>query len=139
METIQSGINEDDQTVDNNIDEIKTYLDCRYLLAYEAAWRLFAYGIHHREPAVQRLLVHLPNEQNVYFNDNENLSRVIQRPHIEKTLFTQWLNANEMHEEARNLLYVDFPTKWIWNNRRQEWQMRQQGRSVGRIIYIHLA
>ena len=42
-----------------------------------------------------------------------------------------------MHEEARNLLYVDFPTKWVWNNRRQKWQMRQKGKSVGRIIYIH--
>ena len=54
-------------------------------------------------------------------------------------MFTQWLNANQTHEKARSLCYADFPTKWVLNTRRKEWQMRQQGRSVGRIIYIHLA
>ena len=80
MENTRSQINQGDERSEENIDEIKTYLDCRYLSAYEASWRMFAFGIHHREPAVQRLVVHLPNEQNVYFNDREDLSRVVERP-----------------------------------------------------------
>lgn len=67
-----------------NIDEIKMYLDCRYLSAYEACWRLFQFGIHHREPAVQILVIHLPAEHNVYFSDNEMIDKLIQRPDTEK-------------------------------------------------------
>ncbi|CAI9290402.1 unnamed protein product [Lactuca saligna] len=35
------------------IDEIKTYLDGRYICPHEAAWRIFDFPIHHRNPAVQ--------------------------------------------------------------------------------------
>ena len=37
LETTQSQINQGDERSKENIDEIKTYLDCRYLLAYEAS------------------------------------------------------------------------------------------------------
>ena len=30
------------------IDEIKRYYDCRYLSPFEAAWRIFAFDIHHK-------------------------------------------------------------------------------------------
>ena len=53
-------------------------------------------------------------------------------------MFTKWLNANQTHEEARSLRYADFPTKWVWNTRRKEWQMRQQENYVERIIYIYI-
>ena len=54
----------------NQIDEIKIYLDCRYLSAYQASWRLFSFIIYHRDHVVQRLLLHFPFEKNVYFNNN---------------------------------------------------------------------
>ena len=41
-------------------------------------WKMFAIDIHHKEPAIQRLVVHLPNEENVYFNDREDLSSVVE-------------------------------------------------------------
>ncbi|XP_060969574.1 uncharacterized protein LOC133036831 [Cannabis sativa] len=44
------------------IDEIKTYLDCRYISATEACWRIFQFDIHYRKPAVERLPFHLPGE-----------------------------------------------------------------------------
>ena len=33
-------------------DEIKQYLDARYVGAYEAIWRLMRHEIHHQQPAV---------------------------------------------------------------------------------------
>ncbi|XP_015971425.1 uncharacterized protein LOC107494899 [Arachis duranensis] len=36
------------------VDEIKQYYYCRYLSPFESMWRIFAYDIHHRWPAVQR-------------------------------------------------------------------------------------
>ncbi|OMO57296.1 DNA helicase PIF1, ATP-dependent [Corchorus olitorius] len=38
------------------VDEIRAYLDCRYLCAYEACWCMFSFKIHLRQPAVLRLL-----------------------------------------------------------------------------------
>ena len=43
-----------------DIDEIKEYLDCRYLSEQDALWRLFGYEIHHHWPPVERIPVHLP-------------------------------------------------------------------------------
>ncbi|GJY19437.1 DNA helicase [Tanacetum coccineum] len=45
------------------IDEIKIYLDARYVSPHEACWRIFEFEIHYREPAVQILPVHLQNMQ----------------------------------------------------------------------------
>ena len=52
------------------IDEIKNYINCRYITPYEAIWRLYEYPIHHRNLFVQRLLIHLPFMQNVTFHSN---------------------------------------------------------------------
>ncbi|WRX23972.1 Helitron helicase-like domain - like 1 [Theobroma cacao] len=103
------------QQEDIEVDEIKTYLDCRYLSAYEACWRLFAFPIHHREPVVQRLVVHLPEQQNIYFHDHETISGVIHRPDITKTTFTEWMTCNQNDQNGHHLLYVDFPTEYVWH------------------------
>ncbi|XP_050875738.1 uncharacterized protein LOC127079401 [Lathyrus oleraceus] len=44
---------------DGNIDEIKQYLDCRYVSPSEAYWRIFSYSIHGRKPVVDRLYFHM--------------------------------------------------------------------------------
>jgi hypothetical protein len=53
-----------DNAIEGNvvdIDEIKKYLDCRYVSASEAAWRIFKFDMHERFPTVERLQYHLPN------------------------------------------------------------------------------
>ena len=35
------------------VNEIKTYLDYRYLSVYEATWRLFQFDIHFKEPIIE--------------------------------------------------------------------------------------
>ncbi|KAH9722014.1 ATP-dependent DNA helicase [Citrus sinensis] len=51
--------------ITQEMDEIKTYLDCRYISATEACWRIFQFDIHYRKPAVERLPFHLPGEHTV--------------------------------------------------------------------------
>ena len=48
-------------------DEIKTFLDARYVSAPEALWRLFEYDMHDQSHHVERLPVHLPEYQTVFF------------------------------------------------------------------------
>ncbi|OMO49584.1 DNA helicase PIF1, ATP-dependent [Corchorus capsularis] len=57
------------------MDEIKKYLDCRYIGPHGACWRIFEFDIHYRDPAVQRLLIHLPGRHHVHFDDNQALRR----------------------------------------------------------------
>ncbi|XP_058747203.1 uncharacterized protein LOC131620216 [Vicia villosa] len=53
---------------DKNVDEIKQYLDCRYVSPSEACWRIFSYSIHGRKPTMERLFFHL---EGVYYRDYE--------------------------------------------------------------------
>ncbi|KAL4626567.1 hypothetical protein ACB092_05G106000 [Castanea dentata] len=120
-------------------DEVKTYLNCRYVSTIEACWRIFEFPIHHREPAVQRLNFHNEDEQPVVFEDTDYLNSVVNKPDIEKTKFTEWMKANALYEEARELTYSEFPTKWVWHNRDKEWKLRKSRRCIGRIYYAHPA
>jgi hypothetical protein len=42
--------------------EIREYIDARYLSTCEALWRIFEFDIHFRVPSVERLAVHLPKK-----------------------------------------------------------------------------
>ncbi|XP_031252702.1 uncharacterized protein LOC116110618 [Pistacia vera] len=44
-------------------DEIKAYMDYRYISSMEACWRIFNFDMYYREPAIERLPFHLENEQ----------------------------------------------------------------------------
>ncbi|XP_019240003.1 PREDICTED: uncharacterized protein LOC109219999 [Nicotiana attenuata] len=54
------------------IDEIKRYLDCRYISATEACWRIFKFGIHHKEPAVERLPFQLEGKNPIIFEEERD-------------------------------------------------------------------
>ncbi|KAK4594131.1 hypothetical protein RGQ29_017994 [Quercus rubra] len=120
-------------------DEVKTYLNCRYVSAIEACWRIFEFAIHHREPAVQRLSFHNEDEQPVLFEDTDYLNDVVDKPGIGKSKFTEWMKTNALYEEARELTYSEFPTKWVWHRRDKEWKLRKSGKCIGRIYYAHPA
>ncbi|OMO62337.1 hypothetical protein COLO4_33117 [Corchorus olitorius] len=122
----------------NPRDEIKQFLDCRYLTPHEACWRIFEFEIHHREPAVQRLPIHLPEQQNIYFHDSDRLDDVIDKMHNQKTMFTEWMETNKMDEQARTLLYADFPTEYGWNKKTLKWNRRKKGRTIGATSYESL-
>ncbi|XP_072066303.1 uncharacterized protein [Arachis hypogaea] len=67
--------NADDSECSNKvIDEIKNYLDCRYISPCEAVWRIFAYPIHSREPVVQRLSFHLAGQNPILYEDDLSLT-----------------------------------------------------------------
>ncbi|XP_072062242.1 uncharacterized protein [Arachis hypogaea] len=57
-------------------DEIKAYLDCRYISAAEAAWRIYQFDMFYRKPAVERLSFHLPNQQPNYFQGHMTLENI---------------------------------------------------------------
>ncbi|PNY15928.1 ATP-dependent DNA helicase PIF1 [Trifolium pratense] len=121
---------------DDSLDEIKRFYDCRYLSPSEAVWRLFKFDIHQKFPAVIRLSIHLENQQSIKFNDNSTLHNVVSYREMIDTMFLAWFKANMEYEEARNLTYAEFPTKFVFNTQDHRWQPRKQGFSIGRLTYV---
>ncbi|TKR60777.1 hypothetical protein L596_027972 [Steinernema carpocapsae] len=59
-----------------------------YVGAPEAAWRILKYDMQDKSHHVERLAVHLEGEQMVYFRENDDDERVIQRAQEAETTLT---------------------------------------------------
>lgn len=119
-------------------DEVQEYLDARYVSASEASWRLFEFDIHHRHPPVQRLQLHLPDQQSVYYYPSRQTgSQLLERTNIYRTTLTAFFEACCQYPDvAANLLYPDFPSKFVWKSNTKTWSLRQRGFSmIGRVYF----
>lgn len=82
------------------IDEVKQYLDGRYVSAVEACWRLLAFPLHAMQPSVVRLPVHLEGEQQLYFPADANPTHIANQP-LPPTHLTAFFDHNRaLHEAA---------------------------------------
>ncbi|XP_048622775.1 uncharacterized protein LOC106427373 [Brassica napus] len=117
--------------------EIQDYIDAWYVSACESMWRNFAFHIHKRKPSVEKLIIHLEGEHNITIKSTDNLGRVIRKPGIEKTIFTEWMVLCRRSEFARTLTYVQIPEYFVWNNTTKVWSERKKGKTIGRIMVVH--
>ncbi|GKB91149.1 hypothetical protein Tco_0963421 [Tanacetum coccineum] len=88
---IQENIRSGDDVVTNivtEVDEIKNFLNCRYLAPCEAVWLLFSFDIHYSYPLVMKVNFHLLNQNEVTLRDSKNLLALLQREGIDVTMFT---------------------------------------------------
>ncbi|KAF8102818.1 hypothetical protein N665_0193s0002 [Sinapis alba] len=100
------------------------------------SWRLFVFHIHHNQPNVIKLPVHLPGQHRTVFDESANLEEAIGREDIEKTMLTSWFVACETYEEARELTYVELPTRFVYHTSGKLWTPRKMGGAIGRVVYI---
>ncbi|XP_058784409.1 uncharacterized protein LOC131659201 [Vicia villosa] len=99
-------------TNDNEpVDEIKHYLDCRYISPCEACWRINSFHIHGRRPAVECMFYHLVGEKAVYYTDRGRMENVLENASVTDSMFTGWLSANSKYPEAQSLTYGQFVSK----------------------------
>jgi len=101
-----------DNATEGNVvetDEIKKYLDCRYVSTLEATWHIFKFDMHERFPTVERLQYHLPNQQMVLFDDDDDVHEVATRSTISRTMLTKLFKINQESEVARSLTFDQFP------------------------------
>ncbi|GKB36720.1 DNA helicase PIF1, ATP-dependent [Tanacetum coccineum] len=81
QENVQQGQSMTEQKV-TVVDQIKNYLNCRYLAPCEA------------------------NQQHVTLHDTDCLPTLLQKKGIDVTMFTDWFDLNERHPPARTLTIV---------------------------------
>ncbi|KAG2203527.1 hypothetical protein INT46_011432 [Mucor plumbeus] len=120
--------------------EIKLYLDARYVSAPEACWRLFSFKMHKEYPASQRLQVHLENEQQVYFDETDNLDQVLDNATMQETTLTAWFKISQVNEFSRTILYPNFPEHFTWksSDKPRKWAPRQRefADTMGRVFTV---
>jgi len=103
---------QNDNAIEGNVvevDEIKKYLDCRYVSASEVTWHIFKFDIHEQFPTIEHLQYHLPNQQMVLFDDDDDVQEVATRSAISGTTLTEWFKTNQKSEVARSLMFDQFP------------------------------
>nr|GEZ81568.1 ATP-dependent DNA helicase PIF1-like [Tanacetum cinerariifolium] len=89
------------ETVDDEeVDEIKDFLNCRYLSACEAAWRIYGFEIHYRTPSVERLPFHLKDEQQVIFDATESIDYAVDKSSVNETKFESDENEYESSDSV---------------------------------------
>lgn len=123
--------------VDDVDDEIERYVDARYVSASEACWRIFSFSMHEEYPHHQRLAIHLPEEQPFSFHELDNAVQVLELE-LQDTTLTAWFNFNELNEDAREYLYIEFPERHVWLDKENQWKIREKGfgGTIGRIFTI---
>lgn len=78
---------------------------------------------------LQILTVHLPRDRHVEFSImhstemNDELGIYFG---LETTTLEAWFKANAEYEEARELLYIQFPSSFYWNHRNKIWIPRRR-------------
>ncbi|GJV87496.1 DNA helicase [Tanacetum coccineum] len=91
-----------------HIDEIKNFVEARYIGPHEACWRILEFPIHYRDPAVQILAVHSENMQQIRFRSRERLQSIFPSEYA-------WHATDKYWQRRRNL----------------------KKPSIGRLTYIH--
>ncbi|KIH55324.1 hypothetical protein ANCDUO_14520 [Ancylostoma duodenale] len=135
------------------VDEVKAHLDTRYVCAPEGAHRILEYPMQGRSDHVERLPVHLEEQQNVTFLPGQE-AQAIAAEH--NTKLTAWFELNRLTgkpitqaysleangiallaESSRQLCYHQIPEHYTWNDNMKKWQeRRQRSRVVGRMYYV---
>ncbi|XP_047132562.1 uncharacterized protein LOC124811257 [Hydra vulgaris] len=74
-------------------DEINTFLNCRYVSAPEALWRIFEFSLGGMSHKIIRLQVHLPDNQMIYFVKGEEQA-ALDRAAQHYTHLSAWFNKS---------------------------------------------
>ncbi len=104
-----------------NPDEIKAYLEGRYVSASEASWRLFSFRMHDETPFVTCLAVHERGMHTVVYNDNVSIFEIVNNDQNQKITLTEYFQANIDYPLAKEVTYMDFPFLFTWTNETKKW------------------
>jgi hypothetical protein len=105
-----------------NHDEVKTFLDARYVSAPEAYWRISEYKMQMHSHSIVRLALHLPDNQPVFFTpgNHEEAVEAASRKDTTLTAFFKYNMAN-----PTQLCYKEFPQHFVFNKRTGAWTPRK--------------
>ncbi|KAG2690570.1 hypothetical protein I3760_09G193200 [Carya illinoinensis] len=118
----------------HQIDEIERFQSARWIAPPEAMWRIFGFIVNEVHPAVYSLHLHLENQHQVTFRAHENLTNVMNSDLSAKSMLTEFFATNQVDQNARKLLYREFPEFYVWSQQYKMWTVRKKQIVIGRIV-----
>ena len=106
----------DKEDNEGNIDEIKQYMNARWVSPPEALWRIYGFDISDRSPSVLSLQLHLSDMHMVSFHQHEGVQRVLNHLGVDRSMLIAYFEKNNTSEHARGKLYRDFPEYYKWDS-----------------------
>nr|GEX21783.1 leucine-rich repeat transmembrane protein kinase protein [Tanacetum cinerariifolium] len=116
------------------INDMKRFQDARYVSPPEAMWRIFGFHLSNIHPYVMALPIHLPNNQQVTFEEDDDLTEVIEKERTKRSMLTAFFECNGVDLNARSLLYKDFPRHYAWNKGSRHWSPRKKQAMRGHLV-----
>ncbi|RKF61755.1 hypothetical protein OnM2_039090 [Erysiphe neolycopersici] len=128
----------DRTTVEVQEDEIKTYIEGKYIGPMQADYRMMEYPTQKEYPPVVQLIVHLKDQQPVYFPESATSDQIHSAMARSRTSHKAYFDCNRQNEDGRAVLYQDFPENFVFHNDKQPyyWVKRQRGGAIRRMIFL---
>ena len=111
------------------------FLDARWISSCESCYRIFGFGLHDNQPTVNRLELHLPNQQLTTFSADADPNNLM--TNIKKTKLMAWFDFNRATDVGRHLLYTEFPSDYTFD--KNHWKPRVRNQRFNAIGRMYLA
>ncbi|UYV73502.1 hypothetical protein LAZ67_10003841 [Cordylochernes scorpioides] len=121
--------------------EIKTYLNSRYVCAPESMYRIFGFDLYSKSHKIERLPVHLEDMHSLVFEEQDDILEVINKPNNKKSMLTAYFDLNINDPEARNYTYAQIPEHYIYNKKERKYHKRSRGgqKVISRIYPVSIS
>jgi len=124
------------------VDEIQKHLDYRFVCPCEAVWHIMEFEMQGKSHHIERLPIHLENEQVINLDDEEMPEAEDDPIFSRKTKLTAYFDYNSSLPGGERLFYHEIPRhcRWIYIKRegKAEWQKRKTvpKPSIGRMYTV---
>ena len=98
---------------------------------------MIEFSVHEEYLPVQELIIHIPNQQVVYFKPNMTEERIQAKMDRSRSTLMAFFDYNAEHLDGRHLLYQEFPEHYVFDQKIKAWHIRKKGKSIGRMYYCN--
>ncbi|KAL3123191.1 hypothetical protein niasHT_010361 [Heterodera trifolii] len=118
----------------NDHDEVKEFIDARYVCPQEAVWRIFELPMYDRSHCIMSLPVHLQGEHICYFDENMEEEEIRKRIANGSELMA-YFELNKTNVVAKTLFYHQIPEKFCF--KKGKWTERKAYfNTIGRMVKV---
>jgi hypothetical protein len=118
---------------DEQSDEIKWYLDGRYICSQEAHWRISQFKIAHQNPSCLVLDLHLEGQNHIRYRDDATEEEMAEKLTAHsRTHLTEFFESNKVflgNDDYAPRTYVEFGSAFVWHTKDRKWKKRKNQRA----------
>eukprot|EP00794_Sanderia_malayensis_P011663 gene11663-biopygen9333 len=102
-------------------DEIRQYLNSRYVGPHQAVYKLVQYEMHDKSHTIFPLAIQLPHQQPLSFTDQQQAAQ-----RNNDSMLMAYFSLNQREDNAHRYFYQDIPEHYTYNKSAKQWQQRKR-------------